>query len=113
MLSRQINTCILFYFHMGMTVYGSLTVGLMLLCDDGQKEEKTAEGKKGGGKRFQNSRTSGMTIDLWWALWAAGVGSVVGSERLGGRGHRAEGWRGWKATTAGLWFEIGVSWQAH
>lgn len=35
------------------------------------------------------------------------------SEGLGARGHGAEGWRGWKATTAALWLEIGTSWQAH
>lgn len=77
-----------------------------------QTEEKLA-GKRRGSERFQNSRTSGMAIDLWWALWAAGVGSVVGSEGLGARGHGAEGWRGGKAATAGLWLEIGMSWQAH
>lgn len=77
-----------------------------------QTEEKLA-GKRRGSERFQDSRTSGMAIDLWWAPWAAGVGSVVGSEGLGGRGHRAEGRRGRKATTAGLWRGIGMSWQAH
>lgn len=46
------------------------------------------------GMRFCNSRASGMTMDLWLALWASGVGGVAGSERLGVRGHGAEGLRG-------------------
>lgn len=71
------------------------------------KEKRNWLGNGGeGGKRFQNSRTSGMTMDLWRALWAAGVGSVVGRERLGGRGHRAEGWRGWKPQLQGFGLEL-------
>lgn len=67
-------------------------------------------GERGGG---QNSRTSGMTIDLWSALKASGLDSVAGSERLGVRGHKAEGCRGWRGTTAVLELEFGVSWQAY
>lgn len=80
-----------------------------------KQEEKLAWKRGGGGSmRFHNSRASGMTIDLWSALWASGVGGVAGSERLGVRGHGAEGWWGGiGGTAAGLGLEFGVSWQAH
>lgn len=57
-----------------------------------QAEEKLA-GKRRASERFQNSRTSGMAVDLWWALWAAGVESDVGSEGLEARGQGSHGWR--------------------
>lgn len=58
--------------------------------------------------RFHNSRVAGMTMDLWPALWALGVGGVAGSERLG-----VMGLRGWWGTAAGLGLEFGKSQQAH
>lgn len=59
---------------------------------------------------MHNPRVAGMTMDLWPALWASGVGGVAGSKRLGVRGLWACGGVG---TAAGLGLEFGESRQAH
>lgn len=86
----------------------------MLLCDDSRKSERRETGwEKKGEQEVPEFQNFWHDDRFMAALWAAGVGSVMGSERLGGRGQGAEGWRGWKATTAGPWLEMGWSWQAH
>lgn len=40
---------------------------------------------------MHNPKVAGMTMDLWPALWASGVGGVAGSKRLGVSG-LVEGW---------------------
>lgn len=68
---------------------------------ESRKQEEKLAWTRAGSVRFHNSRASGMTIDLWSALWASGVGGVAGSKRSGVRGHRAEGWWGRRAQLQG------------
>lgn len=77
--------------------------------ESGKQEENLAQKMKP-----HNSRAARMTMDLWPALWASGVGGVAGSERLGVRGHGAEGLVGHSCRAwAWLWRELAGSLTLH